>query len=771
MAPGFQPRNIACLGNYIPRQCGIATFNYDTRAAIAGADRQVNAFVVAVNDSHEGYDYPPEVRFQFFQHDREAYRRAADYLNFSDVDLVCVQHEFGIYGGPAGSYLIPLLRDLRMPVVTILHTVLDNPDPDQRRVILELAKLSARLIVMSERGKRFLIDIYGIQPAKIAVVPHGIPDTPFIDPNFNKDKFGVEGRPTLLTFGLLSPGKGLEYVIKALPKIVEHTPDVAYMVVGATHPNLVRADGESYRESLQHLAEELGVAENLLFYNRFVDIKELTEFIGVSDIYITPYLNPAQITSGTLAYSFGSGKAVISTPYWHAEELLSDGRGVLVPFRDSEAIADAVIDLFQDESKRHRIRKTAYELGREMVWSEIGKRLQKIFEEAGTAHVRKQVSPTLPRRRYTIPPLQWEHLLRLTDSTGLFQHATYTMPNFAEGYCTDDNARALVFTLMVDELDQSSVELQRAASAYQAFLNYAYDPGRGRFRNFLSFDRRWLEEVGSDDAHGRALWALGSCVGRSKHSSTQCWATQLFASALRAMKDIGSPRSWAFALLGIDEYLRRLDGDRPVTEMRSELSARLLRLYNQVAANDWLWFEDYLTYSNAKLSQAMIVTGHATGNHEFLDCGLTSLKWLSEIQQSESGHLRSIGCNGFYRRGGSPAAFDQQPLEAQGMVSASLAAWRATRDDDWLRSAQTAFEWFLGANDLGVPVYDTLTGGCHDGLQCDSMNKNQGAESTLAYLLSLAELMQTAGIASRELAKGLATEPQGLALPWNSTHR
>lgn len=771
MAPEFQPRNIACLGNYVPRQCGIATFNYDTRAAIAGTDPEVNAFVVAVSDRAEGYAYPPEVRFQFFQHDREAYRRAADYLNFSNVELVCVQHEFGIYGGPAGSYLIPLLRDLRMPVVTILHTILDNPDPDQRRVMLELDKLSARLIVMSERGKQFLMDIYGITPKKIAVIPHGIPDTPFVDPNYNKDKFGVEGRPTLLTFGLLSPGKGLEYAIKALPKIVAKVPDVAYMVVGATHPNLIREDGEAYRESLQHMAEELGVSDNLIFYNRFVDIDELTEFIGAADIYITPYLNPAQITSGTLAYSFGSGKAVVSTPYWHAEELLSDGRGVLVPFRDSEAIAEAVTELLQDEPKRHRIRKTAYQIGRGMVWSEIGKQMLTVFEEAGIAHARKRTSPSVSRRRYSIPALQWEHLLRLTDSTGLFQHATYTMPNFAEGYCTDDNARALVFTLMVDELDQSTVELQRAASAYQAFLNYAFDRELGRFRNFLSFDRRWLEDVGSDDSHGRALWALGSCVGRSKHTSTQCWATQLFALALRAMKDIGSPRSWAFALLGIDEYLRRLDGDRSVTEMREELASRLLTLYGKVAAEDWLWFEDYLTYGNAKFSHAMIVTGHATGNQEMLDCGLISLKWLSEIQQSEAGHLRSIGCHGFYQRGGSPAVFDQQPLEAQGMVSASLAAWQATRDDDWLRNAQTAFEWFLGANDLGVPVYDTLTGGCHDGLQCDSMNKNQGAESTLAYLLSLAELLQTAGVALQGPAGGVSTELRSLALPSDFTHR
>ncbi len=736
-------RKIAFLGDYPPRQCGIATFTNDLRQAVSQRYPDLQCPVVAVTDRLEGYDYPPEVRFEIPERELPAYGRAADFLNLANVDVLSVQHEFGIFGGRAGSHLLATLSALRMPVVTTLHTILRNPDPEQRRVFEEIIRLSARLVVMSERGVEFLRDIYKVPEEKIDVIPHGIPDVPFVDPNFHKDQFGVEGRQVLLTFGLLSPNKGIENVLNALPEIVADFPNVVYIILGATHPNLVRDQGETYRLSLERLAEKNGVSKNVLFFNRFVGLNELTEFIGAADIYITPYLNEEQITSGTLAYSFGAGKAVISTPYWHAAELLADGRGVLVPFNDASAIARAVRHLLQNETERHAMRKNAYRLGREMVWSNVAHLYVNSFERARLEHRHARpayAAPTLDRRRSELPTPKYAHLLRLTDSTGIFQHATFTVPNFEHGYCTDDNARALILMMLLDELDDIFPETYRITGAYAAFLQNAYDPSAGRFRNFMSFNRTWLEEVGSEDSHGRALWALGTCVGRSRSNSLREWAAHLFESAVGAVEQFTSPRAWAFTILGLHEYLRTLSGDLLANRLRAMLAERLLKLFEDVSDHDWLWFEDVVAYDNARISQALILTGRWMERSEMLEAGLKTLRWLADHQRGEGGCFRPIGSNGFWVRGGEPARFDQQPIEANAMLSACLEAYGATGETWWLREARKAFEWFLGGNDLGLPLYDAQTGGCRDGLHIDRTNQNEGAESTLAFLISLAEM-------------------------------
>lgn len=733
-------RKVAFLGDYVPRQCGIATFTRDLCTAVATQYRHTECLVASVNDQPEGYDYPPEVRFELAEQELAAYRRAADFLNFADVDVVCVQHEYGIYGGPAGSHVLALLRDLRMPVVTTLHTILRNPDRDQRRVLTQLANLSTRVVVMSERGKAFLREIYGVPEEKIDLIPHGIPDMPFVDPNFYKDQFGVEGRLVILTFGLLSPNKGIEYMLRALPRVIAEFPNVTYLILGATHPNLVRDQGESYRLSLERLAEDLNIQKHVVFYNRFVELNELTEFLGAADLYVTPYLNPEQITSGTLAYAFGCGKAVISTPYWHAEELLADGRGVLVPFRDPDALAEAVLSLLRDEAGRHAMRKRAYLLGREMVWSHVAHLYRESFQRARGARLERPMRPlamrTLEERRLELPALRLDHLLRMTDSTGLLQHATYSIPNFEEGYCTDDNARALGLCILLEELGQDTPEIRAAASRYAAFLQFAFDRQRRRFHNFFGFDRQWRDEVGSEDCLGRAMWALGMCVGRSERRDLQCWAAQLFDQAIPALAESTSPRAWALALLGIHEYLRRFSGDRVADQMRNELTGRLLRCFEQASGEDWPWFEDVVAYDNARLPQALILSGRAPA----IEVGLRSLRWLAEIQTSPAGHFRPVGSNGFFRRNAQQAHFDQQPIEAHSMVSACIAAWQATQDEFWLRQARRAFSWFLGRNDLGMSLYDPSTGGCRDGLHPDRVNQNQGAESTLAFLLALVEM-------------------------------
>ena len=735
---------IAFIGNYAPRQCGIATFMTDLCEAVADQYPDTSCIAVPVNDVEAGYPYAPRVRFELTEKDIESYLRAADFLNINNVDLVCLQHEYGIFGGRAGSHIVALLRELRMPIVTTLHTILRDPDPDQRKVLQQVAALSDRLVVMSERGAEFLRDVYGVSADKIDLIPHGIPDVPFVDPSFHKDLFGVEGKIVLLSFGLLSASKGIETVISALPAILARFPNVVYFILGATHPHVIQHEGETYRLSLQWLAQQKGVEGHVVFYNRFVSLEELVDFIGAADIYLTPYLNEAQITSGTLAYTLGAGKAVISTPYWYAEEMLADERGALVPFADPAALAAQVIDLLENEPKRHAMRKKAYLYGRAMIWPEVARRYVECFERARAERMHFQ-SPgpavkSLDERPGELPPLKLDHLRRMTDDTGMLQHASFTIPNFHEGYTTDDNARALLVSALLEELGHA--EAIPLASRYLAFIGYAFDPANGRFRNFMDYQRRWVNEGGSDDSHGRSLWALGTVLARSSTPSLQSMAGRLFEQALPAILGTSSPRAWAFALMGIHEYSQRFAGDRRVSQVREELAGRLLRLYRDHRRDDWLWFENGLTYCNAALPHALLTCGESIPDPAMTAAGLESLAWLADLQRAETegGHFVPIGSNGFYRRDGERARFDQQPVEAQTMVSACLEAYRRTGDVSWNKEAHRAFEWFLGRNDLGLPIYDPTTGGCRDGLHPDRPNENQGAESMLAFLQALLEL-------------------------------
>jgi glycosyltransferase involved in cell wall biosynthesis len=744
---GSKVGRIAFIGNYLPRKCGIATFTSDLLTAVAAEHPASECFSVSMNDIADGYEYPDVVRFEIEEQDLSSYLRAADFLNIGNVDVVCVQHEFGIFGGPAGSHILALLRELRMPIVVTLHTVLQQPRTDQRLVMQELISLATRLVVMSARGRQMLQDIYHAPPAKIDLIHHGIPDMPLVDPNDFKEELGLTGRTVLFTFGLLSPNKGIEHVLNALPAIAAEFPDVVYMVVGATHPNEFRDQGEAYRVSLEILAAKNKVERNVIFYNSFVDLETLKDFISATDVYITPYLNEAQSTSGTLAYTFGSGKPVVSTPYWHAAELLADGRGVLVPFGSAESIAKEVCALLRDGARREAMRSSAYALGREMVWSNVARLYMRSFElsrlEALSMRRKSLSTKTLDQRPRETPEVRLDHLRRMTDSTGIYQHAVFSVPNFAEGYCTDDNARAFILAVMLEELGQNSERVRSLATTYAAFLCYAFDRASGRFHNLLSFDRRWLDQHGSEDCHARALWALGVGVGGSAYRSFQVMAGQLFVEALPAVSQFTSPRAWAFALIGIHEYLRRLSGDSAVTQARDDLMARLMDLYTRSATPDWPWFEQELSYDNAKLAHALILSGRAAKQPAICERGLETLRWLVRLQTSEHGHFRPIGSNGFFPRGGSRANFDQQPIEAQAMMSACLEAYRSTSDSWWLEQAQRAFDWFVGWNDLGLELYAPRTGGCCDGLHVDRVNRNQGAESTLAFLMSLAELRLT----------------------------
>ncbi len=766
MSPVAAVTRVAVIGNYLPRQCGIATFTTHLCEAMAAARGDDVCFAVPVNDRASGYAYPPRVRFEIAEHDLASYRRAADFLNISNVDVACLQHEYGIFGGPYGSHILALLGELRMPVVTTLHTVLERPDPGQRRVLEAIAERSDRLVVMSRRAIEFLERIYGVPRSKIELIPHGIPDVPFIDPNFYKDQFGVQGKTVLLTFGLISRNKGIEHVIEALPDVLARAPDVVYVVLGATHPHVRQVDGEAYRLSLERRARERRVERHVIFQNRFVSQEELVEFIGAADIHITPYLNREQIVSGTLAYTVGAGKAVVATPYWYAEEILDEGRGVLVPFGDSAAIASRVINLVEHEAERHAMRKRAYLYGREMIWATVARRYLEVFacvREERAVHPRPVFEArTLGHRDGELPELTLDHLRAMTDDTGLLQHAVYTVPNYTEGYTTDDNARALILAVLLEGTGQPD----RLASRYLAFLWHAFNPAPRRFRNHLSYDRRWLEDAGPEDAHGRAVGALGFVLGRSDEAGVRGPASRLFEPALGPLAGFTSPRAWAAALIGLHEYRRRFAGDRIAHQLEVELAERLLALYRSAASAEWPWFEPVLAYGNATLPHALLVAGEDLQRVEMVDTALRALEWLMDVQRPDGGHFVPVGSDGFYRRGGPRARFDQQPIEAQTTVSACLEAHRVTGEARWRDHATCAFEWFLGRNDLGLPLYDAATGGCRDGLHADRVNQNQGAESTVAYLTALAEMILATHVldASRPGARGF-TPPPVASLP------
>jgi len=733
-------RKVAFVGNYSPRQCGIATFTTDLLTSVAEENQNGECWAVVMNDTPEGYPYPAPVRFEINDRALEDYNLAADFLNTNRVDVVCLQHEYGIFGGENGSYILDLIGNLRMPLVTTLHTVLKNPNPGQLNVLKRIAHLSDRLVVMSERAIEMLVAIYGVPREKIVLIHHGIPDVPFVDPNYYKDQYGVEGRKVLLTFGLLSPGKGIETMIEALPLVVSKHPEVVYIILGATHPHIRRLQGESYRLSLQQRARDLGVDDHLIFHNRFVELKELCEYLGAADIYVTPYLNQEQIVSGTLAYALGNGKAVVSTPYWYAEEMLADRRGLLVPFRDAEAMAKAINYLLDNEAERHAMRKRAYTFTREMVWKEVARRYLETFEEV----IRERESRPRPIFRAKtmdvspreIPRANLNHIRRLTDDVGILQHAKYIVPDRYHGYCTDDNARALIAVLMAQEVAREEDVLIDLACTYLSFLHHAYNEETGRFRNFMGYDRRWLEEVGSEDSHGRALWGLGEAVAMARSEGVRSLAQELFEKALKVLPDFTSPRSLAYGIVGMTAYLKRFSGNSEVRRMREQLALRLFEQHRCNATEEWPWLEDIVAYANSRIPQALIVGGHTLQHREMLETGLRSLSWLIEIQTDPRGHFVPIGNNGWYPRGGEKARFDQQPIEAVEMIEACCSAYEVTDDSRWLSHAQRCLEWFLGRNDLSFPLYDHQTGGCCDGLHASGPNLNQGAESTLSCLLA-----------------------------------
>ncbi|MGB2984606.1 MAG: glycosyltransferase family 4 protein [Phycisphaerae bacterium] len=747
-----QPR-IAMIGSYVPRRCGIATFTRDLATAIArtGHGQALSGGncvqIVAMNDRYGEYTYSSEVTVEIGQHRREDYRNAAEILNTSRMDAVSLQHEFGLFGGECGDYLFELITRLRKPLVSTLHSVVSEPSPKQRDVLQRLCAKSSTVVVMANHARMLLQEKYDVPLDHIRLIHHGVPDVPFGDSEPFKERFGLVGRPMILTFGLLGPGKGIEVMLDALAKVVHDHPDVAYVVLGVTHPAIKRESGELYRISLERRAVELGIQKNVLFHNRYVSYEDLLEYLQAADIYATPYRNKEQITSGTLAYALACGRAIVSTPYWYAQELLANGRGRLVDFGDAAGFANALRELLEDEDARMTVRRVAYHYGREMIWPRVAEQYFQAFADARETFAERAREVVAERKvlmRLSLPEHRLDHLFTMTDDTGMLQHSIYATPDRRHGYCSDDNARALIVASMAWSLFQDEQVLPYL-HIYLSFLHYAQRLEGGRFRNFMSYDRRWLEEDGNDDCQGRILWALGYLISHAPNDSTKRLATDLFRGAVSQLDSLRSPRSWALGILGLHYYLRAFGDDVEVRSQKARLADRLNAVFAEHESDDWPWFEDVVTYDNGRLPQALIIAGHQLGRQELVDRGLRALRWLFEVQTAREGHLSIIGSDGWLHRTGERAQFDQQPLEPAALISACKAAYRASGDPHWLVEMRRAFEWYIGRNDLGLFMVDFKSRGCYDGLEASGVNENQGAESILSWLLSLLTMheMQT----------------------------
>jgi glycosyltransferase involved in cell wall biosynthesis len=747
--------SVTFLATYPPRKCGIGTFTHDLARNVSqrygeelSAKGKVN--IAALNDRPEGYEYGPEVGFEINAQNKLDYRRAADYVNLSDTRVVNVQHEYGIFGGEDGENLLTFLDVVRKPVISTLHTILKKPSDHQREVLKKVCDLSTEVVVLANKGKELLRDVYDVSPDKVSMIPHGAPDVPFLDTSYYKEDYGIEGRSVILTFGLLGPNKGIEIAIEAMEQVAEEFPESLYIILGATHPHVKKERGEEYRLNLERMVRERGLQNNVVFHEMFVPLDELTKYLVTSDIYLTPYLSREQISSGTLAYAVALGNAVVSTPYWYAEEMLADGRGKLVPFEDPEATGEALIDLLANEGKRQSMRRSAYQFGRDMIWHSVAGKYQEKYNEAIKRYkkdvkvsIGDQIDPSdsLP----DLPEIKLDYLKTLTDDTGIYQHASYTVPNREFGYTTDDNARAAIVALDQWKIfgDDSALELLRT---YLSFLKSALDPQTGMARNYLSFDRKWGEEERTEDAHGRLVWAAGTLIRKRPNEQLAGYGNQLFHDAVDPVRDFISPRAWAFSILGIRRYLDKFGGDRNTKLLGTSLAEKLLERFKENSSEDWVWLEDSVTYENARLPQALICWGDFTSNDEMTSWGLKSLRWLMDVQtDSDSGVLSLIGNEGWLDRGGEKADFDQQPVEVAALIDANWQAYQATESRDYLENIYMAFNWFLGKNDLGVTLYDFRRGGCRDGLHPSRVNENEGAESTLSWLMSLQRMYKLMG--------------------------
>ncbi|MBN1271115.1 MAG: glycosyltransferase family 4 protein [Candidatus Aminicenantes bacterium] len=728
---------IAFIGNYIPRQCGIATFTRDLTESLIKINREKNikaeAFVVAMNDQNQTYAYPEIVKFTVRQEYQRDYLEAAKFINYSNAEICILQHEFGIFGGENGIYILPLIHELQIPLIVTFHTVLKNPSEKEMMIVREIGKKAEKIVVMSKLAVDFLINIYNLQKQKIKLIEHGVPDFDFIQRKTYKKKLNLENKKSLLTFGLLSRDKGLETVIQALPRVVKKHPEIVYVILGKTHPNVVRSSGEEYRNYLKLLVERNNLRKHVYFYDKYVSNEELFGYLSAIDIYITPYLNEAQITSGTLSYAIGAGAAVVSTPYWHAKELLSDGRGMLFDFKDSDALADLLINLFNNPEKLSRIRKKAYQYGRKTVWPEIGARYLQLVADVlkKGPEVRIKEEPVV--NPLILPEFCLDHVQRLTDDTGILQHAKYIIPNFKEGYSLDDNARALLMFLMVFR-QRKNKEALKFITTCLSFINLMQNDD-GTFKNYLSFNRNFIDQVGSEDSFGRTVWALGYLVKYPPNDLFFEIAEEILIKSFSNLMHLKSIRGMTNSIIGLCHFLKIFPDNKQIKIILKEMTYKIVKSYKNYKTDDWRWFEPILTYDNGILPLSLLHASEEIEDENILKIAYESIEFLEKATLVK-GHLSLVGSDNWFKKGGDRSQFAQQPLDTTAMVLMFYQAYLVSRNKTFLKKMLKSYMWFLGENDINKPLYDFKTCGCSDGIESYGTNRNQGAESIIMYMIA-----------------------------------
>jgi glycosyltransferase involved in cell wall biosynthesis len=739
----FDIMKLAYIGTYPPRECGIGTFTMNLynsmvmnlarrQAGNKTTNASIEGLVIALNDHEQTYDYPEEVKLTIRQEHQRDYISAAKFINLSGADLCILEHEFGIYGGQNGVYILPLLHRLEIPLIVTLHTIIKTPSYNEKAVLVEICKMASKIVVMSHKAIEFLTTIYNVDKSKIEYIEHGVPDIQF-DKSQSKKEFHLKNKKVLLTFGFISRNKGIETVIKALPKVIEKHPEVLYMILGKTHPNVLRYSGEEYRIYLRHLVQNLNLSQHVFFLNEFINQKELFKYLSASDIYITPYLNEAQVTSGTLSYAIGAGSAVVSTPYWHAAELLADGRGKLFNFNDSNELSDIIIDLLDNPDVLKILRRKAYDYGKTIKWDKTGEKYvtvaKKILIEKPEVFSKKEtiLDPLI------LPPFSLVHIKRLTDDTGIIQHAKFGIPNLKEGYCLDDNARALLMVLMAYRQKKDDLALE-LSPLYLSYIHYMQNKD-GTFRNFLSFNRNFLDKVGSEDSYGRTIWALGYLLANAPNDAYYQTGKLIFFNASPNFEKLKSIRGIANSMVGISYYLRRNPDDDSMTERLRNLAGNLIKHYEGNSSPDWKWFEPLLAYDNGILPLALLHSAEILKDDKITETALETMNFLSKITLKD-GYLSIIGNEKWYKKDGERSMFAQQPVDALAMILMYHQAFHLTKDKEYLTKLFACFMWFLGENDLRMSLFDFETKGCCDGFESYGVNRNQGAESSLAYLIS-----------------------------------
>ncbi len=730
---------VAYISTYPPRQCGIGTFTENLVNAMHTRARKIDeVIVVAINSRRMKYTYPDEVKFIIQEENQTDYLKAADFINKSGVDACILQHEFGIYGGTDGIYILSLLHHLKIPIISTLHTVLKKPSYNEKTIIKEIDRCSEKIVIMSEKAFQFLRKVYRIPDHKIQIIEHGVPDLHY-SKTASREELGLSSKKVLLTFGFVGRNKGIETVIKVLPQIIEKHPDVVYVILGKTHPNILRESGEEYREYLQKLAKTLNVSKHVTMINEFVPEKKLFKYLTSCDIYLTPYPGVAQITSGTLAYAMGSGCAVVSTPYWHATELLRKNRGCLFDFNDCDELTNTLEELLEKPTKLHKIQENAYRYGQQITWPKIGAHYINLLVEI-LAHLKVSTSP---QKRMIdsqlLPPFSLDHIKKMTDKTGIMQHATYGIPDFEKGYCLDDNARGLLMACLYynEKKDSDALTLM---TIYLSYIRYMQNED-GSFRNFLHFDRTFVDKIGSEDAFGRAIWALGYLLAHAPKDTYYQVGKIIFKKAVSHMHKIESPRAMAYTMIGIAYYLKLHITDHHLKQELRRMAYRLVANYKQNQRENWEWYESFLAYDNAILPLAMLHAGEILNDKAINQIAFSTMDFLSDLTLKE-GHLSLIGNKGWYIKGQRSARFDQQPLDALSMVLMFNQAYKLTRNQVFHKKLFTSFLWFLGKNDIQMSLYDQDTGGCYDGIEKEGVNHNQGAESSLAYLIASLTVLQ-----------------------------